>query len=398
MSSKIIVETLYAEPRDSPLSAGKVVEEEHRVRSSSPDDFWPADDSRGESSLRAGFERESRPYVRSSAPTGDAQRRTSSDSNGENWDSDTPYAYPGGGGKLPASGATDPVPPHLERRDEEARSNLKHASRRYRAPGYTSRPRIAAKPPSTSVYKQPYAYSDDDLYVEHRGSDGEWYEDDDYLDNNAQGQRSRERPIRIRSRFSPHLDSDGSIRPAERRVEFENPRAASSDPEIDYIPQRRRGFFSSNPFRRSSPPPRTVIRRGSVQSFSSVDSRRRPARRVNTTPSIYIYSPAESADKKARIQNLVETFTFHDKGERDANSERQPQTGRSMLRAWHQKQAKFPNGIRTELTVINAAESFKGEGNKGVVTLYCQKDALDNNAGSQRQIHWLYVLISIESS
>ncbi|KAH0432986.1 hypothetical protein CcaCcLH18_06101 [Colletotrichum camelliae] len=104
------------------------------------------------------------------------------------------------------------------------------------------------------------------------------------------------------------------------------------------------------------------------------------------------YVPPISADRDDNDAQLAETLPFDLKDEKLIEDARRStgNTG-STLQAWFKKRASFGDGIDTELVVINAAESFTDEKAKSIVTLYCQKDALDHVEPTPRQIYWLHV-------
>lgn len=145
----------------------------------------------------------------------------------------------------------------------------------------------------------------------------------------------------------------------------------SSDSHIDIHVSRRRREIPS----RLQSPVRYV---GDSRSRSRGRSHRRG------------YVPPISADRDDNDAQLAETLPFDLKDEKLIEDARRS-TGKagSTLQAWFKKRASFGDGIDTELVVINAAESFTDEKAKSIVTLYCQKDALDHVEPTPRQIYWL---------
>lgn len=102
------------------------------------------------------------------------------------------------------------------------------------------------------------------------------------------------------------------------------------------------------------------------------------------------YVPPISADRDDNDAQLAETLLFDLKDQRFIEDARRSNANAgSMLQAWFRKRASFGDDVDTELVVINAAESFTDEKAKSVVTLYCQKDALDHVKPAPRQIYWL---------
>jgi hypothetical protein len=152
-----------------------------------------------------------------------------------------------------------------------------------------------------------------------------------------------------------------------------------------------RGRRSPSPFRRRSIETPVVLDydRYRAAGISPTFGRHRyptPSPQRNTFMRRYI--PPFSADTDDDEAPLVETINLPFKGQSTTQVAR---AAGGMLRAWHKKQMSFARGIETELVVINAAESFTDKGGKSIVTLYCQKDALDTGKTAPHQITWLYV-------
>ena len=109
-----------------------------------------------------------------------------------------------------------------------------------------------------------------------------------------------------------------------------------------------------------------------------------PAKRVS-------YKPPVSSDPFDNNEYLVETFPIQQKEDYGIETAPGPRGTPGLHCAWTSKQQTFENGdIQTELLVINAAENFTFNGDKSLVTLYCQREALDEKHGHNPQrISWL---------